>query len=58
MKTVIFNIEGMQCDGCVRTPVSFKDRQARVVFDSNVMNENRLASAIQGAGYQVPAGCP
>ena len=72
MKTVIFHAEGMHCDGCASTlqsvlstqsgvqeaSVSFDDRQARVLFDASVTNENRLASAIHGAGFRVPEGCP
>lgn len=72
MRTVVFPVEGMQCDECASTlqsvlsaqpgvqdaTVSFNARQATVVFDVSVMNENRLASANEGAGFQAPGGCP
>lgn len=72
MRTVIFHFKDMQSDerastlqsalsahpGVQDVTVSFKDRQATVVFDVSVTNENRLASAIEGAGFQVPDGCP
>jgi DNA-binding transcriptional MerR regulator/copper chaperone CopZ len=67
MKTAIFKIDGMHCDGCARTvaalvssepgvrkaTVSFKAREARILFDPNAANEERLAAAIQQAGYAV-----
>lgn len=72
MKTVVFHVEGMHCDGCASTlqsvlsdqpgvedaAVSFNDRQARVIFDASVTNEGRLASEIQGAGFKIAEGCP
>lgn len=72
ISTVIFSVEGMQCDACAgrlqkalssqpgvqELAVSFKDRQARVVFDPGVTNANRLESAIHEAGFKTPAGCP
>lgn len=72
MRTVVFSVEGMQCDKCASTvqsvlsaqpgvqdaTVSFNARQATVVFDVSLMNENRLASAIEAAGFQVPGGYP
>ena len=70
--TVIFNVEGMQCDACANKlervlsslpgiqelSVSFKDRQVRVVFESSEVHINRLEAAIQEAGFKTPAGCP
>ncbi len=70
--TVIFNVEGMRCDACANkleralsflpgvqeVSVSFKDRQARVVFESSEIHVNRLEAAIQEAGFKTPVGCP
>ncbi|GLK70683.1 MerR family DNA-binding protein [Ancylobacter dichloromethanicus] len=67
MKTAIFKIDGMHCDGCARTvaalvssepgvrkaTVSFKAREARILFDPNAASEERLAATIQQAGYAV-----
>jgi MerR family copper efflux transcriptional regulator len=70
MKTIIFKVEGMHCDGCARTvaavvsaepgvqktSVSFKTREARILFDPRVVSEDRLEAAIQQAGYSVAGG--
>lgn len=70
--TVIFSVEGMRCEACAGRlqtalssqpgvqdlSVSFKDRQARVVYESNLTNVNRLEAAIHEAGFKTPAGCP
>jgi copper chaperone CopZ len=70
--TVIFSVEGMQCDACAsklqtalssqpgvqELSVSFKDRQARVVYESSATNVNRLEAAIHEAGFKTPVGCP
>jgi MerR family copper efflux transcriptional regulator len=67
MKTATFKIDGMHCDGCARTiealvstepgvrkaSVSFKAQEARILFDSEAMDEDRLAAAIRQAGYSV-----
>ncbi len=67
VKTVIFTIEGMHCDGCARTvealvsaeagvrkaSVSFKDREARVLFDPQAVSGDQLAATIRKAGYAV-----
>lgn len=67
VKTAIFKIEGMHCDGCARTiealvstepgvrkaSVSFKEREARVLFDPQAVSEDRLAATIRQAGYAV-----
>ncbi|XSC45680.1 MerR family DNA-binding protein [Bradyrhizobium sp. RDT10] len=67
MKTIMFKVEGMHCDGCARTvaavvsaepgvqktSVSFKTRQARILFDPRVVSEDRLEAAIRQAGYSV-----
>ena len=67
MKTSTFKIEGMHCDGCANTikgliervpgvqmaTVSFKDGEARVLYNPQATNEDRLAEAIQKPGYRV-----
>ena len=67
MKTTTFKIEGMHCDGCALTvktlvekeagvkaaTVSFKDSEARVLYDPQTTNEDRLAATIQRPGYRV-----
>ena len=67
MKTTTFKIEGMHCDGCAFTvktlvekepgvkaaTVSFKDSEARVLYDPQATNEDRLAATIQRPGYRV-----
>ncbi|WP_300301182.1 MerR family DNA-binding protein [Ferrovibrio sp.] len=67
VKTATFKIDGMHCDGCARTiealvstepgvrkaTVSFKAREARILFDPQVRNEDQLAAAIRKAGYSV-----
>ena len=67
MKTTIFGIEGMNCDACANTiktivqnepgvrmaSVSFSDRQARVLYDPQVVQEGRLVEAIQKPGFRV-----
>lgn len=70
MKTTTFKIEGMHCDGCALTvktlveqepgvkaaAVSFKDREARVLYDPQKTSDDRLAAVIQKPGYRV-VGC-
>ena len=67
MKTTIFRIEGMNCDACANTiknlvekepgvrmaSVSFTDRQARVLYDPQAIQEDRLVAAIQKPGFRV-----
>lgn len=67
MKTATFKIDGMHCDGCARTiealvsmepsvrkaTVSFKAREARILFDPQASSEDQLAAAIRKAGYSV-----
>ena len=68
VKTITLKIDGMHCDGCARTiealvstepgvrkaTVSFKTREARILFKPQVASEERLAEAIRSAGYSVP----
>jgi DNA-binding transcriptional MerR regulator/copper chaperone CopZ len=67
VKTANFKIDGMHCDGCARTiealvstepgvrkaTVSFKTREARILFDPQASSEGQLAAAIHKAGYSV-----
>ena len=67
MKTTIFKIDGMNCDRCADTikhliekepgvrmaSVSFSDRQARVLFDPQTVQEDRLVDVIQGRRFRV-----
>ncbi|MDE2061754.1 MAG: heavy-metal-associated domain-containing protein [Bradyrhizobium sp.] len=67
MKTTIFKIDGMNCDGCADSiqsfleresgvrmaSVSFADRQARVLFDPQAVEEDHLVDVIQGRRFRV-----
>jgi copper chaperone CopZ len=67
MKTATFKIDGMRCDGCADTikrlltvqagvraaSVSFKDGEARVLYDPDTVGEDQLASIIEKPGYRV-----
>ena len=67
MKTLVFAIEGMHCDGCAETiegllmvevgvkasSVSFKESRARVLYDPAVIDERKLVAAIEKGGYKV-----
>ncbi|MBI4273980.1 MAG: MerR family DNA-binding protein [Rhizobiales bacterium] len=66
MKTAIFTIEGMHCDGCADTikallslepgvqaaTVLFKDGNAKVLYDPAATREDRLIAAIERGGYK------
>ncbi len=66
MKSVTFKVEGLRCDGCARTvqslvsaepgvraaTVSFKDGEARVFYDPQATDEDRLAAVIEKPGYR------
>lgn len=65
MKTLFVEIGGMHCDGCADTinallrleagvqasSVSFKDRNARILYDPMITHEDRLIQIIQHAGF-------
>jgi copper chaperone CopZ len=67
MKSMTFKIEGMRCEGCAQTirslverepgvkttNVSFKDREARILFDAQATSEERLVASIQRPGFKV-----
>lgn len=67
MKTTILKIDGMNCDACANSiknlvekepgvrmaSVSFADRRARVLFDPQAVQEDRLVDVIQGSRFRV-----
>lgn len=67
MNTAKFKVQGLHCDGCAQiiqsllgkktgvsaVNVSFKDSEARVLYDEKVVAEDQLAAAIEKAGYRV-----
>jgi len=67
MKTIVFKIEGMNCDACANTikslvekepgvrvaSVSFTEQLARVLYDPQSVQEERLVDAIQKPGFRV-----
>ncbi len=67
MNTVTFKIEGMHCDGCATTiqsllehnagvqkaAASFKEGQARILYDPDAVTEEHLVAAIEKSGYRV-----
>jgi copper chaperone CopZ len=67
MNTANFKVEGMHCDGCARiiqsllekktgvraASVSFKDNEARILFDTKILAEGQLVEAIEKARYRV-----
>ncbi len=69
MKTATFKIDGMHCDGCAQTikalvttvpgvhaaDVSFKDGQARILYEPQTVTEDQLMKTIEKGGFRVPA---
>jgi copper chaperone CopZ len=67
MKAATFTIEGMHCDGCASTiktlvetqpgvrmaAVSFADRQARILYEPEAIDEDDLVATIQKPGFRV-----
>ena len=67
MNTVTFKVEGMHCDGCAATiqallernagvrkaAASFKDREARVLYEPQAVTEEQLTAMIEKGGYRV-----
>ena len=67
MNTAKFKIEGMHCEGCARiiqsllerktgvrtVNVSFKESEARILYDTTTVAEDQLAASIEKAGYRV-----
>lgn len=69
MKNTIFKIEGLRCDGCAGTvkalvekepgvkaaAASFKDGEARILYDPEIVTADQLAAIIERPGYRVTA---
>ena len=67
MKTALFKIDGMHCDGCADTvkamierqsgvqavDVSYEKGQARILYDPRSIAEDRLAAVVEKIGYRV-----
>lgn len=67
MNTVTLQIEGMHCDGCAATikavverepgvkaaTVTFKDNEARILYDPQATSAGRLVAAVGRLGYRV-----
>jgi copper chaperone CopZ len=67
MNTVTLKIEGMHCDGCAsivqsllerqpgtkKATASFKEAEARVLYDPQAVNEEQLAAVVERGGYRV-----
>ena len=67
MNTVTFKIEGMHCDGCAaniqsvlerhagvqKAVASFKEGEARILYDSKAVTEEQLLAVIENSGYRV-----
>ena len=66
MKTAIFTVSGMHCDGCAETvkallarepgvktsTVSFQEAKARLLYDPAATSPERLIAVIERAGYR------
>jgi len=67
MQTAILNINGMTCMGCVTSiekvlekitgvsdsDISLKKKQAKIQYDPEKTNINKLKEAIVGAGFEI-----
>jgi copper chaperone len=67
MQTAILNINGMTCMGCVTSiekvlekiagvsdsDISLKNKQAKIQYDPEKTNINKLKEAIVGAGFEI-----
>ena len=67
MQTAILNISGMTCMGCVSSirkvleeiagvsdsDISLKKKQAKIQYDPEKTNINKLKEAIVGAGFEI-----
>ena len=67
MNTVTFKVQGMHCDGCAatiqallernagvqRAAASFKDGEARILYDPRAVSEEQLVAVIEKCGYRV-----
>jgi len=67
MNMVNLKIESMHCDGCAaiiqsllerqlgtqKVAASFKDAQARVLYDPQAISEDQLVAVVERGGYRV-----
>ena len=67
MKTATLKIEGMNCNGCANTikalverqpgvqmvTVSYDEGQARILYDPQAVDEDRLVAVVQQPGFRV-----
>ena len=67
MKAAVFSIDGMRCEACANSiksliekqvgvrsvAVSFGERQARVLYDPQVLRQENLIETIQASGFRV-----
>ena len=67
MHSVTLKVEGMHCDGCAATiqallernggvrkvAVSFKEGEARVLYDPRSVTEEQLTETIEKGGFRV-----
>lgn len=67
MNSIILKVEGMHCDGCAATiqallernggirkaAVSFKQGEARVLYDPQSVTEKQLTATIEKSGFRV-----
>ena len=67
MQTALLNINGMTCMGCVTSiekvlekiagvsdfDISLKNKQAKIQYDPEKTNINKLKEAIVGAGFEI-----
>lgn len=67
MKTTTLKIDGMRCDGCARTiktlveqvqgvkaiDVSHEEAEARVLYDPETTDQDRIIAIIQKPGFRV-----
>jgi len=72
MKTALFKIDGMRCNGCADTvksvverqpgvqavEVSYDQSQARILYDPETIAEERLVATVQKLGYRVTNQTP
>ena len=67
MRTTTLKIEGIRCNGCAQTiktlveredgvkaaDVSHTEGEARVLYDPQIIDQDRIVAAIQRPGYRV-----
>lgn len=67
MNSVTLKLDGMHCDGCAATiqallernggvrkaAVSFKEGEARVLYDPGSVTEEQLTAAIEKGGFRI-----